>query len=196
MLFCLSSCLLFGTWPEILSHLGFPRLSGPSLWCTDIHSHVNFPSHVSLQAFSSQSSDTNLRSKLKGQFVRWTTTIQVLTQGPQHNICFPFCLLWVELYLPRDMLKHLRVWLSWEIKLLQISFVKLRSYWIGDSQVISAHLPVRDIQEIWVQSLGQEDLLQEGMEIHSSILAWRIPWTEETDGLQAIRHNWSDLART
>ena len=38
------------------------------------------------------------------------------------------------------------------------------------------------IQEIWVRSLGQEDPLEEGMEIHSNILAWRIPWTEEPDG--------------
>ena len=37
--------------------------------------------------------------------------------------------------------------------------------------------------ETWVQSLGQEDPLEEGMTTHSSILAWRIPWTEEPDGL-------------
>ena len=35
------------------------------------------------------------------------------------------------------------------------------------------------IQEFWVQSLGQEDLLEKEMTTHSSILAWRIPWTEE-----------------
>ena len=35
-----------------------------------------------------------------------------------------------------------------------------------------------------VQSLGQEDPLEEGMATHSSILAWRIPWTEEPGGLQ------------
>ena len=34
-------------------------------------------------------------------------------------------------------------------------------------------------QETWVQSLGQEDTLETGMTTHSSILAWRIPWTEE-----------------
>ena len=34
--------------------------------------------------------------------------------------------------------------------------------------------------------LGQEDLLEEGMATHSSILAWRIPWTEEPGGLQSI----------
>ena len=33
---------------------------------------------------------------------------------------------------------------------------------------------------------GQEDLLEKGMATHSSILAWRIPWTEETDGLQSM----------
>ena len=38
------------------------------------------------------------------------------------------------------------------------------------------------MRETWVQSLGQEDPLEEGMATHSSILAWRIPWTEELDG--------------
>ena len=37
-----------------------------------------------------------------------------------------------------------------------------------------------------VQSLGQEDPLEEGIATHSSILAWKIPWTEESDGLQTI----------
>ena len=42
------------------------------------------------------------------------------------------------------------------------------------------------MQEIQVQSLGQEDLLEESMATHSSILAWRIPWTEEPSRLQSI----------
>ena len=37
-----------------------------------------------------------------------------------------------------------------------------------------------------VQSLSQEDPLEEGMATHYSILAWRIPWTEESDGLQSM----------
>ena len=41
------------------------------------------------------------------------------------------------------------------------------------------------MRETWVQSLGQEDLLEEGMATHCSILAWRIPWTEEPSGLQS-----------
>ena len=50
------------------------------------------------------------------------------------------------------------------------------------------------MQETWVQSLGQEDPLGKGMATHSSILAWRIPWTEESGRLQSrgpqrIRHD-------
>ena len=42
------------------------------------------------------------------------------------------------------------------------------------------------MQETQVQSLGWEDPLEKGMATHSSILAWRIPWTEELGGLQSI----------
>ena len=60
----------------------------------------------------------------------------------------------------------------------------------GDSDV--KNLPTR--QETQVRSLGQEDHLEKGMATHSSILAWRIPWTEEPGGLwsmgsQRVGHN-------
>jgi len=42
------------------------------------------------------------------------------------------------------------------------------------------------MQETQVQSLGQEEPLEKGKATHSSILAWRIPWTEEPGGLQSI----------
>ena len=42
------------------------------------------------------------------------------------------------------------------------------------------------MQETWVQSLGWEDLQEEGMATHSNIRAWRIPWTEELDRLQSM----------
>ena len=48
------------------------------------------------------------------------------------------------------------------------------------------------MQETWVQSLGGEDLLEKGMATHSSILAWRIPWTEEPGGLQSMGCKESD----
>ena len=48
------------------------------------------------------------------------------------------------------------------------------------------------MKETQVQALSQGDPLEKGMPIHSSILAWRIPWTEETDELQsmAITKSW------
>ena len=42
------------------------------------------------------------------------------------------------------------------------------------------------MQKTWVQSLGQEDPLEKGMATHSSIVACRIPWTEEPGGLQSM----------
>ena len=48
------------------------------------------------------------------------------------------------------------------------------------------------VQETWVRSLGQEDPLEKGMATHSSILAWRIPWTEEPGGLQSVGSKESD----
>ena len=42
------------------------------------------------------------------------------------------------------------------------------------------------MQETWVQSLGRENPLEKGIATHSSILAWRIPWTEEPGGLQSV----------
>ena len=56
------------------------------------------------------------------------------------------------------------------------------------------------VENTRVWSLGQDDPLKEGMATHSSILAGRIPWTEEPGGLwsigsQTVGHNWSDLAQ-
>ena len=45
---------------------------------------------------------------------------------------------------------------------------------------------MQEMQEMRVQSLGWEDLLEEGMATHSSTLAWGIPWTEEPGGLQSM----------
>ena len=55
---------------------------------------------------------------------------------------------------------------------------------------------MQETQEIWVWSLGREDALEEERATHSSILAWDIPWTEETGGLQSmglqrVRHDWA-----
>ena len=45
---------------------------------------------------------------------------------------------------------------------------------------------MQETQDRQILTLGQEDVLEEGMATHSSILAWRIPWTEDSGGLQSI----------
>ena len=50
------------------------------------------------------------------------------------------------------------------------------------------------MQKTWDRSLGWEDPLEEGMATHSSILAWRIPWMEEPDGLQSMGSRELDTA--
>ena len=51
---------------------------------------------------------------------------------------------------------------------------------------------MQETEEMKVQSLGQEDSLEKEMTTHSSILAWKILWTEETGGLQSMEwHSWT-----
>ena len=51
------------------------------------------------------------------------------------------------------------------------------------AQQVKHPLAMQEIQEMWVQSLGEEDPLQEEIATHSSMLAWKIPWAEESGGL-------------
>ena len=55
-----------------------------------------------------------------------------------------------------------------------------------NSQVAQTVKSPPAMQETWVQSLGREDPLEKGMTTHSSILAWRIPWTEEPGEIQSL----------
>ena len=55
--------------------------------------------------------------------------------------------------------------------------------WLSDKE---SGLPMEDMKETWVRSLGQEDPLKEEMAPQSSLPAWRIPWTEEPGGLQSM----------
>ena len=60
----------------------------------------------------------------------------------------------------------------------------LQDSWASLVAQMVKNLPA--MQEAWVRSLDWEDPLEEGMATHSSILTWRIPWTEEPGGLQSI----------
>ena len=50
------------------------------------------------------------------------------------------------------------------------------------------------MRKTWVQSLGWEDPLEKGKAAHSSILAWRIPWTEKPDGIHEVIKSWTRLS--
>ena len=60
---------------------------------------------------------------------------------------------------------------------------ELESLW---AQLVK-NLPVE--QDTWVRSLGWEDLLEKGKATHSSILAWRIPWTVQSMGSRGVGHD-------
>ena len=71
--------------------------------------------------------------------------------------------------------------------------------WVWASQVALEVKNPPAMQATWVPSPGQEDALEEGMATHSSILIWRIPWTEEHGGLQSlglqrVEHDWRQFS--
>ena len=118
-----------------------------------------------------------------------------------HHVYWPFphlkpqcdCSIWGLTVCPGDRDWPLSVWLA------ELFMTFLWFYWGFPGGTSGKELPANagDIKML-VQSLGQEDPLEEGMATHSSILAWRFPWTEETGGLwfiesQRVGHDWSDL---
>ena len=66
------------------------------------------------------------------------------------------------------------------------------SWDMKEAQVVKNRLPMQETREMWVWSMGWEDLLEEVMVTHFSILAWRILWTEEPSGLQSMGHKGLD----
>ena len=81
------------------------------------------------------------------------------------------------------------------LKFATPQMIKYFSSLIGTSLVTQTVKNMPAMLETWVQSLGWEDPLEKGMATHCSILAWRIPWTEEpcrllSIRLQRVRHDW------
>ena len=84
------------------------------------------------------------------------------------------------------------------LKRLSSSSSNIRQLWSFPGGSALKNLPT--IQETQIRILDQEDALEEGMATHSSLLAWRTPWTEEPGGLQSmglqrVGHDCSDWAR-
>ena len=69
-------------------------------------------------------------------------------------------------------------------ELFSLLLYLVKDYYIPIAQVVK-NLPA--VRETWIRSLGQEDPLEKEMATHSSILAWRILWTEEPGGLQSMQ---------
>ena len=91
-----------------------------------------------------------------------------------------------------DSVFDMIIWLFFIFSFLIWYFMEL--YWVSLAAQRLKRLP--EMWDTWVQSLGREDPLEKEMATHSSILAWRIPWTEEPDGLQSmgsqrVRHDWA-----
>ena len=90
-----------------------------------------------------------------------------------------------------------RMWGWWLLWALSYKGGNKGLAWLNRASLVAQmvkRLPA--MWETWVQSLGREDLLEKEMAIHSSTLAWKIPWTEEPDRLQSmgsqrVRHDWA-----
>ena len=118
-----------------------------------------------------------------GSSVHWISQARILewlaipffreSSPPRNRTCTP--------YVGRLSLNH---WTVREVPLLYLFKVRIITVWAS----LVAHM-VKSLPAMWetqVPSLGQEDPLEKGMATHSSILAWRIPWTKESGGLQSM----------
>ena len=65
-------------------------------------------------------------------------------------------------------------------------FINIRSQGFLGGSTVENPPAMKKTKTPWVQSLGWEDPPEKGMATHSSMLAWRIPWTEELDGVQSV----------
>ena len=117
------------------------------------------------------------RAGIDGTLVAWDWSWFTFPHDALHSfeMLFFFFFFCTEIRRPKGLLR----WLQW-----------LRTY-----------LSMQETSEMHIQSLGREDPLEEGMATHSSILAWRISWTEEPGRLQSmgsqrVGHEWNDLACT
>ena len=105
---------------------------------------------------------------------------------------FPIYTYWdIQVKIWNEITLILKSIFSYLLKLLDFLYKIIRIFMAQ----MAKRLPT--MQETWVQSLGREDLLEKEMATHSSILAWKIPWTEEepgrlqSTGLQRVGHDWA-----
>ena len=131
---------------------------------------------------------------LAGKFFTTSTTWEappdILTNP--HSLSSP-CIRWPKYFRVEKFFSMILQW--WSMTLC--SYWNLQTLWASQVAQWLKNPPAMQETQVWY--LGQEDPLEEGMETHSSILAWRIPCRKEPGRLQSIgsqrvRHNWSDWA--
>ena len=146
------------------------------------------PQYQDLFHWVSSSHQATKVLELQHQFFQWIVRADFLQD----------CLVWSPCC-PRDSSRVSSSTTVWKYKF----FGTQPSLW-SNSHIHLVTQMVKNLPPMWeirVWSLGQEDLLEKGMETYSSILAWRIPWTEEPGGLQStrsqrVRHDWSTNTHT
>ena len=102
---------------------------------------------------------------------------------------------WTEELGGLQSMQSQRVRHYWETNFHTFTFYKELPRLLSGKRIC---LPVQQMQETWVQSLGQEDPLEKEMATHSIILAWEVSWAEEPGvlqsmGLQRVRHDWANI---
>ena len=112
-----------------------------------------------------------------------TTCFFIFNLHYGHPVCSPPLSTW-NVTLAQPVLEEQDCWWARQAQTFKLSQRVLST---GDSRValVVKNLPA-NAEETWVQFLSQEDPLQKDMATHSSILIWRIPWTEEAGGLQSV----------
>ena len=164
--------------------------------CVEFHTRVEFYFPSSIEFL--QSNPASLQIKCSGGSSHWCQTsrlgtlmwdseISLLWENLCHRIIFQFLChpankygIWLY---HRSFPPTISLWLLLCFWLYNIFFGWFQSFFVGGYSAVQASLGAQLVKnlpslwEIWVQSLGWEDLLEKGKATHSSIMAWRIPWT-------------------
>ena len=166
-------------------------------WATSLYGwNPSYPSRLGNKSLQKPSKEQ--------QRDRWGLLVSLVGQlflGTSRSLCLPQGMLWRCLLVLQGTSQI--IWWWRKVKLFLVVFKTGRDKMLpwgfpGGASGKKPACQCRRLKEMWTQSLDQEDLLEEGMATHPSILAWRIPWTEEPGRLQAtgsqrVGHHWSNL---
>ena len=134
-------------------------------------------------------------------FIRWFFLCRLVWSCKY--VVFQFVSMWVTLileYWTKDFCGYIHV-LLYRFFFLVMSFLGFWGFFLRASLLAQSIKNLPAVQETWVRSLGWEGPLETEMATHSSILAWKISWTQEPGGLQSmgsqrVGHDWATNINT